>query len=214
MKKRKILVLGTLAVFLLSVGCLGLYRAILSPRPMLIMPKDYPSIGSPNAPVEVVVFEDFLCHTCRYFTMEVFPAIESTYVDPGIAQYVMIPLGFSAHSKEVANAALAVFHQAPQYYFYYVRELFSLFAEGKLEFDDLVNSAAKLQGIDLNAFKESVKTGRYNQELDRNLEVAKKAMKKNLRTPAVFINGYAMPGISFESISLKIEEILKLKEKE
>ncbi len=214
MKRRKILVLSTLAIFAAVLAGFGLYRALLAPSPMAITMKSYPSIGQEDAPIEMIVFEDFLCHTCKYFTMEIFPAIESTYVDRGLVRYAMVPLAFSTHSKEIANAALAVFHQAPHYYFSYVRELFLLFGDGKLEFDDLVTSAAKIPGIDLNAFKQSVRTGRYNYELDRNLEVAQKAMKKNLRTPAVFINGFAMPGISFESLSLEIQEILKVKERE
>jgi len=212
MKARKFLVLSTLAVFCTGVGTLGIYRVLLAPRPVVIIGKDYPTLGSENAKIEVVVFEDFLCHTCRYFTMEIFPAIESTYVEQGIAKYVMVPLAFSLHSKQVANAALAVFYQAPQDYFPFVRELFLRFSGGKLEFQDLVDVAKKFPEIDLSTFEHSINTGRYDHELDQNLKVAKKAMKKNLRTPAVFINGYAMPGISFESISLKIEEILKAKD--
>lgn len=209
MKGRKRLVLYTLAVLCLGLGSLGLLRAILVPGPVAIMMEKYPAIGYDHAKIEVVVFEDFQCHTCKYFTMEVFPAIESTYVEPGIAKYAMIPLAFSTRSREIANAALSVFYQAPHYYFPYVRELFLRFSDGNVEFRDLVDTAAKFQGIDLARFANDVETGRYDGELDQNLQLAKKAMKRNLRTPAVFINGFQMPGISFESISSQIEEILK-----
>lgn len=208
MKGRKRLVLVTLAVLCFGLGSLGLLRAILVPGPVAILTEKYPSIGYNHAKIEVVVFEDFLCHTCKYFTMEIFPAIDSTYVESGIAKYVMIPLAFSARSREIANAALSIFYQAPHFYFPYVRELFLRFSDGNMEFRDLVDTAAKYKGIDLVRLGNDIKTGRYDQELDQNLQLAKKAMKRNLRTPAVFINGYQIPGISFESISTEIEEIL------
>lgn len=211
MKGKKRLVLSTLAIFCLGLGSLGLLRAILVPGPVAIISEKYPAIGYDHAKIEVVVFEDFLCHTCKYFTMEVFPAIESTYVEQGLAKYVMVPLAFSSRSKEIANAALSVFHQAPHYYFPYVRELFLRFSDSNLELKDLVKAASKFKGVDLSLFENDVKTGRYDKELDENLQLAKRAMKRNLRTPAVFINGFQMPGISFESISTQIEEILKSK---
>ena len=191
------------------MGSLGIYRSVLAVRPVVIVGKAYPSIGSEDAKIEMVVFEDFLCYTCRYFTLEVFPAIESTYVEKGVAKYVMVPLAFTSQSREIANAALEVHYQAPHSYFPYVRELFLRFSGGKVAFTDLMEAAEKFKEIDLQTFERNVKAGRYDHELDQNLQVAKKAMKKNLRTPAVFINGFPMPGITFESISLQIQEILK-----
>jgi protein-disulfide isomerase len=209
---RKIFVLSSLAIVCTGLGSLGLYRALLDPKPVVLMRNEYPTIGNENARIEVVVFEDFLCRACRRFSMEVFPAIQTAYVDRDIAKYVMVPLAFSSHSREIANAALAVFYQTPKHYFAYIQELFLLLADRTLEFKDLIEAAAKFGDIDLAAFEKSVKTGRYDQELDHNFQVAKKAMKKNLRTPTIFINGYPMTDISFESISLKIDEILKGKE--
>jgi protein-disulfide isomerase len=209
MKRRKFLVLSTLAAFGACIGALSIYRAVFDKKTVVIIGDGHPSIGFENAKIELVVFEDFLCHTCRYFSMEVFPAIQTTYVDRGIVKYVMVPLATSSHSKEIANAALAVYHQAPAVYFPYVHELFLLFAKGTLEFKDLVDAAAKFESIDLEEFESGVKTRRYDTELAHNYQMAKKAMKKSLRTPAVFINGHPMPDISFESISLQIEKDLK-----
>src|SRR5690348_7288175 len=104
MKGRKFLVLSTLTVFCAFLGSLGLYRAVVDHRPLVILGNEFPSIGDSDAKIEVVVFEDFLCHTCRYFSMEVFPAIQTTYIDRGVAKYVMVPLAFSPHSREIANA--------------------------------------------------------------------------------------------------------------
>jgi protein-disulfide isomerase len=209
MKGRKLLVLSTLAVFGALLGALSIYRAVSDRKPVVIIGEGYPSIGAENAKIEMVVFEDFLCHTCRYFSMEVFPAIQTTYVERGVVKYVMVPLATTPQSKEIANAALAVYHQAPAVYFPYVHELFLLFANDTLEFKDLVGAAAKFDEIDLREFESSVKTRRYDAELAMNYQAAKKAMKKSLRTPAVFINGHPMPNISFESISLQIEKDLK-----
>lgn len=210
MRRRKILVLFTCALFFAGVLSLGLYRAILSPKPIVISAKEHPALGREDAQVEMVVFEDFLCHTCRYFSMEVFPAVQATYIDKGLVRCLMVPLAFSQLSNKIANAALSVFYQAPDSYFLFIQAFFLRYSDMKrLEIKDLVELASEIEGIDLIDFENSVRTGRFDSQLAHNLKVAKKAMKKNLRTPAVFINGFPIPGISFQSLSEQIESTLK-----
>jgi protein-disulfide isomerase len=166
----------------------------------------YPSIGNGGAEVEVIVFEDLMCHLCRYFTLEVFPAIQSNYIAPGIVKYVLIPVAFLPHSHEVANAALDIYTQTPQFFFPFVREYFLRLSDKKMDLETLISLAKEFEGIDLASLEQSVKEGRYNLQLEENLRVATKAMKNNVRTPAVFINGVLSPGISFNSISAQIEQ--------
>jgi len=192
------------------MGAIGLTRALLSPKPIVLPAKAYPTMGTERARIQIVVFEDFLCHTCRYFSAEVFPAIESTYVAPQIAQYTLVPIALNARSKEVASAALSVFNQAPQSFFAFAQAVFEHPSQHSLDLDGLVALAGRFHGVDPAVLERDVKTGLFDAELDRNFKFARNAMKKNLRTPAVFINGFLMPGISFESISVRIDELLKM----
>ncbi len=205
MHKRRVLVLSTLVIFAAILVILAITKAVRVPQPSEIKTEHYPQIGKIDAPITMVVFEDFLCRTCRYFNLEVFPAIQTTYIDTGLVKYVMIPLAFSSNSKEIANAAYFFFYQAPHHYFTFVQEVFS--QNKKLEIQDLIQLASQFPGVGLTAFVESIKLGKYDQELENNLAAAKKAMKNNLHTPAVFINGELNHGISFESLSGQIESI-------
>jgi protein-disulfide isomerase len=207
MRRQQTLVLSTLAFFCALLASLGIHRSIVSEKPIAIDSKLYPSIGNEEAKVEVVVFEDLTCHMCRYFTMEVFPRIQSSYIAPGIVKYVMIPVAFLPNSQEISNAALAVFYQAPESFFPFVREYFVRLSGRIVDLNDLIELAKEFEGIDLPFLEESVKIGRFNAQLEENLQLATKAMKKNVRTPAVFINGAQSPGVSFKSISSHIEAL-------
>ncbi|HSX38454.1 MAG TPA: thioredoxin domain-containing protein [Chlamydiales bacterium] len=214
-KRRKQLVVFTFFLFLGSLATLALSHAVWVSKPLIIATKDYPRIGEENAPVEIVVFEDFLCRTCCYFSLEVFPKLQSAYIDRGVAQYVMVPLAFSSDSQKIANAAYDIFHQNSEEYFPFVRELFLEISDAKkLTFQDLLNMAAQMNAIDQTQFERSVKSGRFDQQLERNLELAKKAMKKNLHTPSIFINGHLISGISFQTLSVQIEKILQQQERQ
>jgi protein-disulfide isomerase len=207
MRERKILILSTLAFFALALGAIGVYRSTVSPRVITINSELYPSMGNREAKIEILVFEDLSCHTCRYFTLEVFPAIQATYIAPGLVKYVMIPVSFLPNSQEIANAALAIFYQEPQSFFPFVHALFARYLNKKVDLEELVELAKEFEGIDLASFEESVKSGRFDQQLDQNLKVATKAMKKNVKTPSIFINGVPISGISFESIASSIEAL-------
>lgn len=47
---------------------------------------EQPSLGAEDAPVEVVLFEDFLCPHCGTFSETVLPRIERNFVDSGDAR--------------------------------------------------------------------------------------------------------------------------------
>lgn len=46
-----------------------------------------PSLGPDDAPVTLMVFEDYGCPHCVDFSLDVFPKIRSNYVDPGKIRY-------------------------------------------------------------------------------------------------------------------------------
>jgi hypothetical protein len=100
-----------------------------------------------------------------------------------------------------------VFYQAPTSFFPFVREYFIRLSNKKVDLNDLLELAQEFEGIDLAFLEESVRTGRFNTQLEENLQLATRAMKKNVRTPAVFINGVLTPGVTFQSISSQIETL-------
>ena len=209
MERRKFHVLATAgaAAFVLAMGIL--YHTVRWPDPISIETKGFPTIGDRKAKVEIVIFEDFRCVHCCYFSEEIFPEIQANYVDKGIASYTLIPLAFMSKSKPIANAALAVYRQNPNRFFAYAHELFAACIAGIILDDhELYRTAKKVGGINLVRLQECIDSHCYYEELDKNLHMAKRLMGKDFGTPSLYINGVATPTSSYRTIQSRIDRAL------
>ena len=90
-----------------------------------MMPEAYPnpnglSLGDPNAPVTIDVFEDFQCPACQYFTQTIETRVITDLVATGKARYVFhnypflddrLPEGVEHESDLAANASMCANEQ-------------------------------------------------------------------------------------------------------
>lgn len=73
---------------------------------------DPPVRGDPDAGVTLEVFEDFACGACRAYTLEGFPSLESSHIEPGAIRYEFRNFPFIGdESFEAANAARAAYER-------------------------------------------------------------------------------------------------------
>ena len=71
-----------------------------------------PRLGSADAPVDIVLFEDFLCPACGQFAETVFPRLEREFVDTGDAMiYHKDFVVIGPESERVAQVAQCVFRE-------------------------------------------------------------------------------------------------------
>jgi protein-disulfide isomerase len=207
MEGRKTLVWTTLATALLVFTGAVIHRMTQKETPLIIQTENFPSFGKSSAEVQVVLIEDFQCKNCRAFSKKVIPKLQAHYIKPGKVRFTLIPVSFLAGSQQVANAALEVYHQAPDQFFSYLNDL--LGHEGELKRADLVRLARRIARIDLEKFQNCIEKGCHNQELEKNLDWARQRMGSQFRTPALFINGSAGSTYSFEAIQYQIEQIIE-----
>ena len=212
----QILVLATAALAILTFCAAAIHHSFQVPDPVAIRVTGQPTLGSADAKVEVVVFEDFMCDTCRYFSEEIFPKLHNRYVASGQIRYTFVPLAFIDGSKPLANAALAVYKIAPQKFWAYAHELFA-FVE-KHSFDGaedkiLLELADEVGGIDLFKLKNCIKTSCHAAELEMNFSAARDAMGKEFGTPALFVNGIKTSPVDYKAIETRIDKALYLAEK-
>lgn len=171
--------------------------------------KVYPCIGKPDANVEILIFEDFLCSGCYKFHRDIFPKVYSRYVESGDARFMVVPLGFLEGSKPLANAALAVYKLSPDRFLEYSTSLFQRFESQKVEGaveDILLDVAINVGDIDLKELKRAIKTRVYYEEVDRNLDWARTVMGNRFRLPAVYVNGIAGSTRDLEELEILIEK--------
>lgn len=207
MGKRKILVLATLGVALLILGALLFWHKAPPPGQIAFEFAGMPTLGNEGAPLEFVVFEDLRCGSCRQFSQDVFPEIESHYIATGKARYTFIPVAFIQGSKRLANAALAVHASTPHRFFPYLERLFAEFSDDGATREQLVELAMQVGGIDLRFLSHAIATRQFYGELDRNLKMAKKTLGNDFGTPALYVNGFPLPTRSFEALEKKIQKV-------
>lgn len=210
MEYRKFLVLATAIVAVGFFAGAAYFEVNQQPAALVLKPMGFPTIGNPQASIEIVVFEDFQCHNCRSFSQHMTPKIRKEYIQTGKARYTMVPLAFMRGSKPIANAAVAVFRQAPDRFFDYSEALFH-FPEGrKIDETALLEIAQKVGGIDLAKLKKAIDEKKYYAEVRDNLEWAKSVLGKDFRTPALYINGIPTSTSSFELIQMRMDHLLAI----
>jgi protein-disulfide isomerase len=66
-----------------------------------------PTLGDPNAPVEVIEYASTTCGHCRAFHEEVFPQLKEKYIDTGKIRFVWVVMPTPPAPISAAGAAIA-----------------------------------------------------------------------------------------------------------
>lgn len=108
------LTLATITVALLVVaGILFVPRLMGGDDAAEIDVAGQPAIGATDAPVTMVVFEDFRCPGCQAFELNVVPGVRRDYVDAGRVRIVYMDLPvLGAASEYMARVGECVFRQS------------------------------------------------------------------------------------------------------
>lgn len=164
-----------------------------------VTPADLPSpnglsVGDPNAPVTIDVFEDFQCPVCKSFTENTEPLVIQNLVAAGKARYVFhnYPfiddrLGRGGESDQAANAAMCANEQGKFW------EMHStLFAnwngENQGGFSNRrLQAMAEAIGLDMNAFNTCFNANKYQADIQADLDKGQELGVSG--TPTVYVNG-------------------------
>ena len=161
------------------------------------------SLGSPNAPVQIVEFVDFECPYC----LESYPIIRSLAAEYGERiHYVFRHYPVPQLHERAEDTALAVLCAAKQEKFWpYHDRLFQ--NQAQLSDDDL-RVFAESVGLNLSLFDECRRSSETREDLKR--DVADGTALGVRGTPTWFINGTKVEGAIPEDIFRKvIDELLK-----
>jgi len=162
-----------------------------------------PVQGDPNADVRVIVFEDYACPHCRDYTLNVYPQIESEYVEPGDIRYEFhdfpIPVNETV-SWEAACAARAVqANEGDAAFFEYNHALFeNQQSLGPETYERLANE----QGLDGATIRVSAVEREYEPTVQADRQFGREAGVQG--TPTVVVGQQAVQP-TFEEISAAID---------
>lgn len=165
-----------------------------------------PVLGDPDADVTVLAFEDYVCGHCGSYVLEEFPDLVTEYIDPGTIRYEHhdFPLPLSDESWRAPSAARAVQDSVGESaYWTYSQRLYANQSELGPE---LYASLAETVGAD----PETVRTAAVEERYETTVRADRQAGRDRgvEGTPTVFVDGSAVEGYGFETISQAIEDAL------
>lgn len=177
---------------------------IIEPPPREHPMADGKTMGRPEAPVVVEIFEDFQCPACRVFTEDVEPLIIENYVTTGQIHFIFRHFPFiGPESLQAANASMCALEQG-EFWVYHDMLFTNQTGENIGAFTDRrLQSFAEILGLDMVAFNECYRSEEYQSVINEEI-----TMVNNLGisgTPSIVVNGQLLPNISYEAIQQAIE---------
>ncbi len=194
-------VVGIILVIILLLASPTIYNA-LKPAGIFVQitPQSYPmqsgnTIGSPNAKVKIVVYEDYQCPSCKLFTEnDEKQLLSSSYISAGQVSYEVLMFPFidsnsiTKESHQAADASMCALEQERFWDYHAI-----LFAnQGSTEnggafTDKRLQAFAQSLGLDMNKFNSCFKANKYSSEIEAEYQQGVKAGVTG--TPGVFLNG-------------------------
>jgi|GEM_PF-5535237 len=173
-----------------------------------------PTLGSSNAPVEVIAFEDPLCSLCIHYSTDIFPMLRKNYIDTGKVRYSLILVSFIEGSLPNAQALMCMQYQNPSLFFSYMDNFFKVAENSNGPRSQIwKETALEMPGIDVSVLSHCVNNDTYVSNLQKNLEMGQKIMGDEFGTPILIINKTVVPGTSYETIVKTIDKALETTQK-
>lgn len=167
------------------------------------------ALGSATAPITIVEYSSLTCPHCAAFAENVFPMLQSKYIDSGKVRFVSreFPLDVKAAAAALL-ARCAANGDAPKFF----EVTMMLFREQQAlverTTETLTSIGAKF-GMDKGAVESCVKSDASLDKLQADQNFAHNKLKV-AATPTFFINGQMVKGaMSFEELEAKLAPLLK-----
>lgn len=215
-RKRKQLVnIGIIVIgALIFVGALaypslkpvsGLVEPIARQHPQA----DFNTLGDPEAPVEMVVYSDFLCVHCSSFYAETEARLIDEYVATGKVHYTY-RVFITNTSADAPRAAEAAYCAADQGKFWEMHDaLFANYNYGAANGFSMkvLNAIAEIAGVDTGQLESCVDANKYRSLAQEDMQMGRDLGVT--ATPTFFINGTEVRGAQpYETFQATIEAAL------
>ncbi len=222
---RLFLILGTLvAALLIGITVWAVQRGQSSTPTDASATKTFdlagqPFLGQADAPVTLVTFEDFKCPNCKNFEENIFPEIQSKYVDTGKAKLYKINFPFLGERLATNDSVLAA--QAAECAYdqtgnagYEGMSTILFRAQGDetqvwATKDKLEELAGSVNGLNTATFKTCLDSDATKDRVEADKQQAIKAGVN--ATPSVFVNGVLVSNFSAAEISKAVDAALATK---
>ena len=186
---------AALIVFAIVWQPLSTVGEIITVTPATLPDADGLSLGDPNAPVTIDVFEDFQCPACKSFTENIEPLVIENLVASGQARYVFhnYPFldgdgaGSIGESDQAANAAMCAGEQ-DKFWELHTALYVNWNGENQGAFNNRrLQAIAESIGLDMDSFNSCFSSNKFESEVEADFQLGKEMGVSG--TPTVFVNG-------------------------
>ena len=170
------------------------------------------SLGSPDAPVTVQLWEDFLWPSCQQFSRTVKPWIVDEYVKSGKVRLEFHHFPLQQHAPGSFMAAIAAECAADQNLFWPYHDkafqVISVEQQGGATPEKLMSFASAV-GLDQETFNTCMSSQQHQQTVSDSLAMA---TQLSLRfTPSVIVDGQLLEDSSLANVRATIDAALSAK---
>jgi protein-disulfide isomerase len=170
------------------------------------------SLGSPDAPIVVQLWEDFLCPACQTFSRTVKPQLVEEYVKAGQVRLEFNHFPLQQHAPGSFMTALAAECAADQNLFWpYHDKAFQVISaeqQSGATYEKLTEFA-RTAGLDIAQFQSCLNSQQHQPTLNQSLATAGQL---GLRfTPSVIVDGTLLENSSYPSVKAAIDAALAAK---
>jgi protein-disulfide isomerase len=173
---------------------------------------DRTSLGSPEAPVVVQLWEDFLCPSCQAFSRGVKPQIVEEYVKSGQVRLEFHHFPLQQHAPGSFMAALGAECAADQNLFWPFHDkafqVISSEQQGGATFEKLTEFAT-IAGLDVGQFQACLSGQQHQETITTSLTQAGQLGLSF--TPSVIVDGTLLQDSSLANVKANIDAALAAK---
>ncbi len=221
-KQRLYIILGVVGVAVIIAALLIIPSLLPAGDIVTITPHERPmadgrTMGDPNAPVTIEVYEDFQCPACKSFTEQIEPQVVDAYVATGEVYYIFRHFPFlddnvpRNESDQAANASMCASDEN-RFWDYHDMLFANWNGENQGAFsNNLLVAFAEALDLDMPEFNQCFNANLHRDEIDTDLLSGRDIGVTG--TPSVLVNGRIIsPGFvpSFGDISEAVEAELAL----
>jgi protein-disulfide isomerase len=197
-----------IAIMLLVTGAAVAQNAIAT---LVAKPVSLPdmALGQPAASVTIVEYSSLTCPHCAAFAENVFPMLQSKYIDTGKVRFVSREFPLDIKAAAASMLARCAGNGDANRYFDAVGQLFKQQEPLVSRTVDTLNAIGDHFGMNETAVEACVKDQALLDKITADQKFAVEELKVDA-TPTFFINGEMLKGsMSFEELDNKLSSLLK-----
>jgi protein-disulfide isomerase len=167
-------------------------------------------LGEPDAPLTIIIYEDYSCPNCKRFFETVEPVLIENYISSGKLRLEIYPIAIvSLHSLP---AAVAVYCAVEQGYFWEFRQVVFLNQGFRAYNRDTLSLYGDAVGLDVEQLLDCFSSSTYTEVIQKRSIAARRFGVQGTPTIEFMGNRYPEPGTTelidiINIVDLAIKEI-------